>query len=200
MSQPSSRIRPSSGVSKPASIRSSVVLPQPDGPSSAKNSPARMSSDSRSTARKPPNFFTTASMRSSGMSAAGLGLRRGPCRLRHRLEARFGFRLFVSHVPRRPDRGRTLAADRQRLNPAVLCIRRRRSPPCHPLRAERKHEPGQIRSAADDRIGPRRGILSRRRRLHAVGLERRRRRLRPRHCRGSRLCAAATWRGRASIR
>ncbi len=70
MSQPSSRIRPSSGVSKPASIRSSVVLPQPDGPSSAKNSPARISSDSRSTARKPPNCFTTDSMRSSGMSAA----------------------------------------------------------------------------------------------------------------------------------
>ncbi len=52
-----SRIRPSSGVSKPASIRSSVVLPQPLGPSSAKNSPARISSDSRSTARKLPNFF-----------------------------------------------------------------------------------------------------------------------------------------------
>ena len=38
MSSPSSRMRPSSGVSKPASMRSSVVLPQPDGPSSAKNS------------------------------------------------------------------------------------------------------------------------------------------------------------------
>ena len=36
---PSSRMRPSSGVSKPASMRSSVVLPQPEGPSSAKNSP-----------------------------------------------------------------------------------------------------------------------------------------------------------------
>ena len=70
ISLPSSRMRPSSGVSKPASIRSSVVLPQPLGPSSAKNSPAQMSSDSRSTARKLPNFFTTASMRSSGMSIA----------------------------------------------------------------------------------------------------------------------------------
>src|ERR1700722_15706097 len=73
MSLPSSRMRPSSGVSKPASIRNSVVLPQPLGPSSAKNSPARMSSDKRSTARKLPNFFTTASMRSSGMSGAGAG-------------------------------------------------------------------------------------------------------------------------------
>src|ERR1700730_9175249 len=73
MSLPLSRIRPSSGVSKPASIRSSVVLPQPLGPSSAKNSPARMSSDSRSTARKVPNFFATPSMRNSGMSACGAG-------------------------------------------------------------------------------------------------------------------------------
>ena len=70
MSLPSSRMRPSSGVSKPASIRNSVVLPQPLGPSSAKNSPALMSSDSRSTALTAPNFFTTASMRSSGMSAS----------------------------------------------------------------------------------------------------------------------------------
>ena len=45
MSSPSSRMRPSSGVSKPASIRSSVVLPQPDGPSSAKNSLRLMSSE-----------------------------------------------------------------------------------------------------------------------------------------------------------
>ncbi len=78
MSLPSSRMRPSSGVSKPASIRNSVVLPQPLGPSSAKNSPALMSSDSRSTARKTPNFFTTASMRSSGIVG--------------RVRARFGFR------------------------------------------------------------------------------------------------------------
>src|SRR3981081_3599669 len=63
-------MRPSSGVSNPASILSSVVLPQPLGPSRAKNSPALMSSDSRSTARNAPNFLTTASMRSNGTSAA----------------------------------------------------------------------------------------------------------------------------------
>ena len=40
MSLPSIRMRPSVGVSKPASMRSNVVLPQPDGPSSAKNSPS----------------------------------------------------------------------------------------------------------------------------------------------------------------
>ena len=50
-------------------MRSSVVLPQPLGPSSAKNSPALMSSESRSTARKLPKLLPTPSIRSSGMSA-----------------------------------------------------------------------------------------------------------------------------------
>ena len=40
-STPSSRIAPSSGRSKPAIIRSVVVLPQPEGPSTVKNSPGR---------------------------------------------------------------------------------------------------------------------------------------------------------------
>src|SRR2546429_5438695 len=73
MSRPSSRIRPSSGVSKPASMRKSVVLPQPLGPSSAKNSPARTSSETWSTARKLPNFFATPSMRSNDKSGSGSG-------------------------------------------------------------------------------------------------------------------------------
>ena len=51
------RDAPASGVSNPASIRSSVVLPQPIGPSSAKNSPALISSDRRSTAVNPPKRF-----------------------------------------------------------------------------------------------------------------------------------------------
>ena len=38
MSAPSSRIVPSVGASKPASMRIRVVLPQPEGPSRAKNS------------------------------------------------------------------------------------------------------------------------------------------------------------------
>ena len=41
-SWPCSRIRPSSGTSKPAIIRRVVVLPQPLGPSSEKNSPSRI--------------------------------------------------------------------------------------------------------------------------------------------------------------
>src|SRR5262245_1060240 len=36
-------ISPSVGTSKPASMRNSVVFPHPDGPSSAKNSPSKIS-------------------------------------------------------------------------------------------------------------------------------------------------------------
>ena len=64
-------------------MRNSVVLPQPLGPSSEKNSPALMSSDSRSTARTAPNFFTTPSMRSSGcrlLPAVPASLRPHPLR------------------------------------------------------------------------------------------------------------------------
>jgi hypothetical protein len=58
-SWPSIRIRPSVGVSKPASIRSRVVLPQPDGPSSEKNSPSWMDSDTLSTATILPKRLVT---------------------------------------------------------------------------------------------------------------------------------------------
>ncbi len=40
MSAPSMKMRPAVGCSKPASMRSSVVLPQPDPPSRQKISPA----------------------------------------------------------------------------------------------------------------------------------------------------------------
>src|SRR5215813_7522664 len=66
MSSPSRRMRPSVGVSKPASIRNSVVLPQPEGPSSAKNSSCPISSESVSTATTEPNRLVTASKRTSG--------------------------------------------------------------------------------------------------------------------------------------
>ena len=58
-SAPSSRISPSDGCSKPAIIRSVVVLPQPDGPSIEKNSPRRMSKCASSTATKAPNRLVT---------------------------------------------------------------------------------------------------------------------------------------------
>ena len=59
MSWPSSRMRPAVGSSKPASILSSVDFPQPDAPSSAKNSRSKMVSDRSLTAVKSPNFLVT---------------------------------------------------------------------------------------------------------------------------------------------
>ena len=50
MSLPSISTSPASANSKPATIRSAVVLPQPDGPSSATSSPGAMSSDMSSSA------------------------------------------------------------------------------------------------------------------------------------------------------
>ncbi len=50
---------PAVGCSNPAIIRSIVVLPEPDGPSSAKNSPAAMSSDTSSTAVTVPKRLVT---------------------------------------------------------------------------------------------------------------------------------------------
>ena len=49
-STPSSRIAPSVGVSNPAIIRRVVVLPQPEGPSIEKNSPAPIEKSASATA------------------------------------------------------------------------------------------------------------------------------------------------------
>ena len=54
MSLPSTRTDPVSAVSKPATMRSAVVLPQPDGPSKATSSPGAISMDSPSRARVAP--------------------------------------------------------------------------------------------------------------------------------------------------
>jgi hypothetical protein len=56
---PSMKISPLVGASKPASMRKSVVLPQPEGPSSEKNSPRPMSKSSSSTACTLPKCFDT---------------------------------------------------------------------------------------------------------------------------------------------
>jgi hypothetical protein len=47
MSLPFTVTEPLSAVSKPARMRSAVVLPQPDGPSSATNSPGAISTERR---------------------------------------------------------------------------------------------------------------------------------------------------------
>ena len=51
---PWSSTRPSSGTSKPAIMRSVVVFPQPLGPSSEKNSPSPIASDTSFTASALP--------------------------------------------------------------------------------------------------------------------------------------------------
>src|SRR5690242_12210064 len=59
-STPPIRISPSSGCSKPAIIRSEVVLPQPLGPSSDRNSPLWTRRLTAFTATREPNRFVTA--------------------------------------------------------------------------------------------------------------------------------------------
>ena len=60
-----SAMRPRVGRSSPATIRSVVVLPQPDGPSSAKNEPRGTVSVTSSTATNEPNTLVTPSSRRS---------------------------------------------------------------------------------------------------------------------------------------
>src|SRR5882762_10712554 len=57
MSAPPSVTRPASGRSNPAMIRSVVVLPEPDGPSSVKNSPSPTLRSTSSTATTSPYVF-----------------------------------------------------------------------------------------------------------------------------------------------
>src|ERR1041384_1244040 len=67
-SRPPIRMRPLLCGSSPATARSNVVLPQPDGPSSATNSPSRTSSDTSRSASCVPKYLETDSMRISAIS------------------------------------------------------------------------------------------------------------------------------------
>src|SRR6516164_11322084 len=58
---PSTAISPLSGIKKPATRLSSVVLPQPDGPSSVISSPRRTSSETSSSAVSLPKRLVTPS-------------------------------------------------------------------------------------------------------------------------------------------
>ena len=77
MSRSRSRIRPPVGSSKPPIIRRVVVLPQPDGPRSEKNSPEAMSMDTPSTARTAPKRFSRSTSRISGAVAVAISCRGG---------------------------------------------------------------------------------------------------------------------------
>src|SRR5206468_9376131 len=57
------RISPALGSSSPAMQRSTVVFPQPDGPSSTKNSPSCTSSDMSSSAGRPSGSYRLARRR-----------------------------------------------------------------------------------------------------------------------------------------
>ncbi len=63
-------------------MRSSVVFPQPDGPTIMKNSPCPMSSDTLSTATSVPNDLTRLRMRIAGRTAGSAATgRRGEAAL-----------------------------------------------------------------------------------------------------------------------
>src|SRR5207244_8540272 len=70
MSAPRSVTRPVSGRSKPAMIRSVVVLPEPEGPSSVKNSPSPTVRSTSSTATTSPYAFRILSTDTSAAKAA----------------------------------------------------------------------------------------------------------------------------------
>src|SRR4029079_16647803 len=57
MSRPSCTMRPSSWLSRPAMMRSSVVLPQPDGPRNTISSPRRTESETPCSASKRPKLL-----------------------------------------------------------------------------------------------------------------------------------------------
>ena len=69
MSCPSSVMRPALGVSNPASILRSVVLPQPEPPSSAKISPREIVNETSRTASNVPNRLETPSIPRNGTSS-----------------------------------------------------------------------------------------------------------------------------------
>ena len=85
---------PASGCSKPAIIRSSVVLPQPDGPSTARSSPGSMSRFSSRTALTEPNDFDSPRIRT--------WLMRAPPRARRPSRTAAG-EASTSLAPMRPD-------------------------------------------------------------------------------------------------
>src|SRR3954447_20300317 len=69
MSEPAIVMLPLVGSSRPATIRSVVVLPQPEGPSSAKNRPCSTTRSRSSTAVNTPNrLVTPLSLRSAPAS------------------------------------------------------------------------------------------------------------------------------------
>src|SRR5262245_59017601 len=80
--RPPMRMSPPSGAMKPAIMRSSVVLPQPDGPRIEKKLPRSTLNESSSTAVWPPKRLTTRSACRSG----AVVIARGSVRCLHAVE------------------------------------------------------------------------------------------------------------------
>src|SRR6185436_15348931 len=72
ISLPAWKMRPEVWMSRPAIARSSVVLPQPDGPRKQTNSPPMISREMSFSAANAPNCFVRCSMRRYGASALSL--------------------------------------------------------------------------------------------------------------------------------
>src|SRR5581483_4870597 len=67
---PSMRISPADAVSSPATMRSKVVLPQPDGPSSTQNSPSAAAKEMSLRISFAPKLFETLSIVSEAMASS----------------------------------------------------------------------------------------------------------------------------------
>ena len=81
MSVPSTRTRPALGVSTPATMRNSVLFPQPEGPSNTTSSPAETSRFTPVTAFCPPgNTFSIPSRRKVAMNPPSAWSKRGHLR------------------------------------------------------------------------------------------------------------------------
>src|SRR5436190_11790019 len=71
-SSPAKRTSPASGCSSPASTRSSVVLPEPEGPSNARNSLSWACSDTPFSAGNRPKDFSIPRISSARGAAASV--------------------------------------------------------------------------------------------------------------------------------
>src|SRR5271169_5031381 len=90
-------IRPAVARSRPATMRSVVVLPQPDGPSSVTNSPASTARLKRSTATTPPKWQQTSSITSVGIRSPGVSGPHDGRSLGDRLAVEIGRARIVDH-------------------------------------------------------------------------------------------------------
>src|SRR3954452_628612 len=121
-------IRPSSGCSKPAISRSVVVLPEPEGPSSVKNSPARTSRSTPATACTSPYALRTpVSLTSTAASpdAAGGSAAAFACVGKRLLEhVAAAVELLVDRHQRDEDPDDIpVQAAREQDEPALTCVR-----------------------------------------------------------------------------